>query len=89
MKSSTVVVPWQDGLKFRTAARITRAARKCQSEVVLRCGDRIADARSIVSIVMLCGIFGMSISVEASGGDEQTAIQEVVQVFSTGADEEE
>ncbi len=89
MKRSTVVVPWQDGLKFRSAARMIRAARKYQSDVVLRCGDRIADVRSIVGIVMLCGMFGMSIIVEASGGDEQMTIQEVEHVFSPGTDEEE
>ena len=89
MKRSTVVVPWQDGLKFRSAARIIQAARKCQSDVVLRCGDHLADARSIVNLVMLCAIMGMSISIEATGGDEQMALDEVVRVFAPDFDQED
>jgi phosphocarrier protein HPr len=89
MKRSTVVVPWPDGLKFRSAARIIRAAKKCQSAVVLHCGDRIADVRSIVGIVMLCAMVGTSITIEASGGDEQKAIEEVERVFVPVLEDEE
>ena len=89
MKRSTVMVPWPDGLKFRSAARIIRAARKYQSAVVLQCGDRFADVRSIVGIVMLCAMVGSSITIEASGGDEQKAIEEVERVFVPVLDDED
>lgn len=89
MKRSTVVVPWPEGLTFRSAARIIRAARKYQSAVVLHCGDRFADVRSIVGIVMLCTMVGTSITIEASGGDEQRVIEEVERVFVPDRDEDE
>jgi len=84
MKRSTVVVPWADGLQFRPAARIIRAAQSCHSSVVLRCGERIADVRSILSLVMLCATMGMAISIEVSGEDEQVAIEAVERIFAMG-----
>ncbi len=89
MKRSTVVVPWPEGLKFRSAARIIRAAREYRSAVVLRCGDRIADVRSILGLVMLCGVMGMPIQIEASGGDEERAVEAIERVFAPNALEEE
>lgn len=84
MKCSTVVVPWDDGLKFRTAARIMRTAQAFRSSVVLRCGDRIADMRSILGIVALCASMGANLTVEASGDDEAGVIDAITQVFDDG-----
>ena len=61
MKHSTVLVPWEDGLKFRSAARIIKVARSFHSSVVLRCEDRIGDVRSILSMVALCASLGSAI----------------------------
>ncbi len=84
MKRSTVVVPWADGLKFRPAARIIRAAPSFRASVVLRCGARIGDIRSILSLVTLCASMGTAITVEASGEDELRAVEAITRVFATG-----
>lgn len=81
MKRTTLVVPWNDGLKFRSAARIIRAAQSFRSSVVLRCGDRIASVRSILSIVTLCASLGSSVTIEASGEDETRAVEAISKVF--------
>lgn len=87
MKRSIVEVPWADGLKFRSAARIIRAAESFRSSVVLRCGGRIADVRSILSLVMLCASMGAAITIEAAGEDEQRVVEAISQVFAAGDEE--
>lgn len=86
MKRSTVLVPWADGLKFRTAARIIRAAQRYRSSMVLRCGERTADVRSIMSLVLLCASMGAAVTIEATGEDERRAVEAVEKVFAAGDD---
>ncbi len=82
MKRSTVHVPWADGLKFRPAARIIRAAQRYRASVVLKCGERTADVRSIMSLVLLCASMGTAVTIEATGEDERRAVEAVERVFS-------
>ncbi|MCB1205088.1 MAG: HPr family phosphocarrier protein [Verrucomicrobiae bacterium] len=81
MKRTTLVVPWTEGLKFRSAAQIMRAAQEFRASVVLRCGDRIASVRSILSIVTLCASMGSAVTIEVSGEDETKAVEAISQVF--------
>ncbi len=81
MKLMKVVVPWPEGLHLRHAARLVKVVAQFQSTVLLKCGDRIADMRSILSIIALCATIGMTIEVEISGDDEADAAQTVVQIF--------
>jgi len=89
MKSSSVVVSWHDGLKFRSAARMIRVAQQFRSTIVLTCGGKIADVRSILRVVMLCATLGAVVGIEATGEDEELAIQAVAQVFSSGEGEQD
>jgi phosphotransferase system HPr (HPr) family protein len=89
MKRSTVVVSWDDGLKFRSAARMIRVAQRFRSSIILKCGEKIGDVRSIMSVVMLCATMGTVVSIEARGEDEELAIQAVTKVFSMGDDDPE
>lgn len=55
-----------------------------RSTVILKCGDRIANLRSILSILALCAACGTPLSVEATGEDEQHAVETVEHVFASG-----
>lgn len=83
MKRSTVVVPWNDGLHLRPAARLVRVARQFRSTILMSCDEKIADVRSILSVIALCATMGTVISIEATGEDEQTAIEALEQAFSS------
>ncbi|HEY0945673.1 MAG TPA: HPr family phosphocarrier protein [Opitutaceae bacterium] len=87
MKRSRVIVPWPEGLHLRPAAKLVRVVQGFRSRVVLKCGDRIADVRSIVNLIALCATLGMSLDLEVVGEDEQDAVAAVEQVFA-GADTE-
>jgi len=82
MKRSRVVVPWREGLHFRPAATLMQVAQRFHCTILLRCGEQIADLRSLMSIIALCATMGTPLEVEATGEDEQVAAQAVEQVFS-------
>ncbi len=82
MKTSKVVVPWEEGLHLRPAAEIVRVAQTTKSTVTLRCGDKRADIRSILSIIALCATVGTTLHIEADGEDEQQATQTIERIFS-------
>jgi len=81
MKRIKVTVPWSEGLHLRRAAQLVKVAQRFHSTLYLKCGGRIADLRSIVSIVALCATMGTALDLEASGDDEQEAARTVEQVF--------
>lgn len=81
MKHAKVTVPWSEGLHLRRAAQLVKVAQGFSSRLCLKCGDRIADLRSIVSVLALCATMGTTLDLEAVGDDEQVAAQSVEQVF--------
>ena len=81
MKRATVAVPWREGLHLRPAARLVRVAQKFRSSISLTFHDRVADARSILSVLALCATMGVALGVEVAGEDEQLALAAVEQEF--------
>jgi phosphotransferase system HPr (HPr) family protein len=86
MKRSKVVVPWQGGLHLRPAIKLVQVARQFRSTIHLSCGEKIADLRSILSVMMLCAAMGTGLDVEVVGEDEQDAAQAIEQVFASQPD---
>jgi len=86
MKSSRVFVPWKAGLHLRPAAQLVRLAQSFRSTIFLKCGGKLADARSIVSILLLAASLGAVVEVEASGEDEANAATAIAQIFLTDED---
>jgi len=84
MKATRITVKWERGLHLRAAARLVRLARQFRSRILVRLGSQVADARSIMSIMILAASLGTSLLIEASGEDEHEAIQAVVAYFDGG-----
>jgi phosphocarrier protein HPr len=82
VKRAHVVVPWEPGLHLRPAARLVRLALTFRSSLRLRCGSRVANLRSILSVVTLCAGTGTAVEVEAAGEDEQEALAAIEQAFA-------
>ena len=66
---------------MRPAARLVKLARSFQSSVLLRVNQRVANARSILAILLLAASCGSVIDLEASGTDEDQAIAAMRSVF--------
>jgi phosphotransferase system HPr (HPr) family protein len=83
MKRSTVVVSWREGLHLRPAAKLVRLGKRFRSTIFLKCGGKVADLRSILSILSLCATMGTALDIEAIGDDEHDAARAVEQTFSS------
>ena len=64
---------------------LVQVAKQFQSSMYLKCGDKVADLRSIFSVIALCATVGTSLEIEAVGEDEQDAAQAIEQVFCAHA----
>ncbi|HLM57922.1 MAG TPA: HPr family phosphocarrier protein [Pyrinomonadaceae bacterium] len=79
------------GLHARAAARLVRTASAFRSSIRLERADRSAsaDAKSILSVLMLAASRGTELRVEAEGEDEEAALEAVCGLIERGFGEEE
>lgn len=85
MISTNLIVRWREGLHLRPAASLVGLARKYSSSIRLRAGERVADARSIMQVLLLSASLGTAMLVEADGLDEAEALQAVAELFAEGS----
>lgn len=81
MKRGKVIVRWPSGLHLRAAANLVRLTQRFTSRVGLKVGPRFADARSVLSLLLLSAGLGTALDIEASGVDEHEAIQAIEEFF--------
>ena len=86
MKTTVVTVQWEDGINLRRAGSIAKLAAHFRSSILCRLEGKVADARSIISILILCAGLGATLEIEASGPDEREAIQAIDAFFSLNDD---
>ncbi|MEO8435347.1 MAG: HPr family phosphocarrier protein [Pyrinomonadaceae bacterium] len=91
MIEKRVTVTNRLGLHARAAARLVHSANRFQSTMRLqRVDDRVsADAKSILSVLMLAAARGTELSATAEGADEADAIAALAELFSNGFGEAE
>ena len=78
------------GLHARAAAKLVRTAGAFRSSVRLERADGggAADAKSILSVLVLAAARGTELRVVATGADEREALEAVCQLFEQGFGEE-
>lgn len=74
------------GLHARAAAKLVRTASGFQSAVRLERADRkgAADAKSILSVLVLAAARGTELKVTADGADERAALEAVRGLIASG-----
>jgi phosphocarrier protein HPr len=86
MKEQEVVIGHRLGLHARAAARLVQLSSKFQSSIVLFRRDSAnfleADARSILSILLLSAAYGSKIGVRAVGADEDQAVESICEYLA-------
>ena len=83
MKRARVVVPWREGLHLRPAARLVAVAKASKSAVLLKVGAKVADARSVLAVLLLCATVGSVVDLEVEGDDEEIVLNSVTRVFDS------
>jgi phosphocarrier protein HPr len=84
----TVTIINRAGLHTRPAAAIVKLASKFQSEFfIIKDGFRI-NGKSIIGVMTLAAAQGSQLELECDGPDEEVAMQELVDYFQKGFEEE-
>ncbi len=91
MVERTLLVKAPLGLHARAAAKLVRVASGFHSEVLLRRedGSATADAKSILSVLMLAASRGTELQAIAEGIDEEAAMNAIANLFADGFGEVE
>lgn len=74
MPETTVTVQHEVGLHARPASLFVRKAGEFNSDITVTCGDRSANAKSILSVLTLGVHKGAEIEIEAEGEDADEAL---------------
>ena len=89
MIERTLIVIAPLGLHARAAARLVRLVNNFQSDIHLQRVDTnvSADAKSILSVLMLAASCGTRLHARAEGADEEAAIAAMDHLFASGFEE--
>jgi len=89
MLQQTVTIKNKLGLHARAAAKLVNTAGGFESAVLIKRGDKTADAKSIMSIMMLAASQGTELDLVVDGKDESEAIDSIVSLIEDLFGEEE
>jgi phosphocarrier protein HPr len=84
-RAVTVVNPL--GMHARAAAKFVHVATRFQSRIRVARDAREMDGKSIMGILLLAASRGTTITVSASGSDEEAAVAALVALIASGFEE--
>lgn len=76
--SGDALITWYLGLHTRPSAYLVTLARKFRSDIMVASGDQVADAKSVMEVMMLAAEQGTVLHFEARGPDSKEAIDALV-----------
>jgi len=88
MKERQITVVNTLGIHARPASLIVQTAIKFKSKILLIKDGASADAKSIMSVMMLAAAYNSTVTVRASGDDEEDAIKAIAALFENKFNEE-
>ena len=75
MIKTSITISNKLGLHARASAKLTKLASSFSSDIYLTRNDRRVNAKSIMGVMMLAAGLGSQVEVEATGIDEQAALE--------------
>ncbi len=85
--SIDVTAPSPHGLHARPATALVEVAKRFRSEIAVRHGGRVGNAKSLVSLLRLGVSGGQPLTVTAAGDDAGAALTAIRAAFEAGLDE--
>lgn len=76
------------GVHARPASKIVQTANRYKSNISLCRGKTMADAKSILNVMMLGANYDTSVTIRASGEDEKDAVNAIASLFEQKFNEE-
>lgn len=84
----TVTIVNQLGLHARAATKLVQLCQKFDAKIELHQEGRVADASSVLALLMMASSKGKSLDVVTTGEQAELALQAVVNLIRNGFDEE-
>ncbi|HTR00144.1 MAG TPA: HPr family phosphocarrier protein [Candidatus Acidoferrum sp.] len=88
MISTTITVPNKAGLHARAAAKLVSTAANFKSKITLGTSERMVDAKSILSLMLLAAPMGSELNLVLDGADEQDALNAIQKLLDQRFGEE-
>ena len=76
------------GLHARAAAKVVSIANEFESTIIITKDGKNADARSIMTLLMLSASQGSRIRIEIDGTDQKDAMKSIERLFNNKFDEQ-
>jgi phosphocarrier protein len=89
MKTAEVLIRNKLGLHARAAAKLVQLSSQFTSAISLEKDGELADAKSIMEVLMLAGTKDSSVRIKAEGSDEVEALEEIQRLIDNKFEEEE
>lgn len=84
MVEKTIEITNPTGLHARPAALFVQTAGKFTSNIWIKVGDKKVNAKSIMGLISLAVSKGTVVTIIADGEDEEVAINEIVDLVTSG-----
>ena len=89
MKQSSLILTNKRGLHARAATKLVKTAKTFKCTTQLYFEENQADAKSVMSLLMLAAGPGSKITLKTSGEDEETALKAIQTLIENKFDEGE
>lgn len=89
MQTKTLTIINKLGLHARAAAKLVRLSSEYSANVKIEYNGKSANAKSIMSVMMLAAAIGSEISLFVEGEDEIEALTAIEELINNRFDEEE
>jgi phosphocarrier protein len=87
MVSQTITVTNKSGLHARPASELAKVCSKCDSDVVIRVGERNLNPKSILNLMAAAIRCGTEIVVECDGETEKEDLEKIIEAIAGGLGE--
>jgi len=89
MLEKTVQLINKKGLHARAATRIVQVSQQFKATTLLICGEKTANTRNIMQLLMLAAPCGTQLNLRAEGEDEDAALAALDELIQARFDEDE
>lgn len=89
MQEKTVQLMNKKGLHARAATRMVQVSQQFTAQTELIYGDKIANTRNIMQLLMLAAPCGTQLNLRTEGDDEEAALAALDQLIQARFDEDE
>lgn len=86
---ATAEVPNRLGLHARAAAKLVHLANRFDAHVEVSKDGQVADAKSIMGVLLLCGQRGAMLTIRTRGPDAEVALEALCALVESGFGEAE